>query len=84
MTATLMAPVIEALDRAIASLEADRALIEKLGVVSPELETDIAILTDLRDEFSAGPREYRERLASHPFDLKAWVDENIVKLRRVS
>jgi hypothetical protein len=76
-----MAAVIEALDRAIASLNADRALIEKLGVISPDLETDIAILTQLRDEFAAGPREYRERLASHPFDLKKWVEENIPYLR---
>ena len=77
-----MSAVIEALDRAIASLEADRALIEKLGVVSPELETDIAILTGLRDEFAAGPREYRDRLASHPFDIKQWVAENIIEPQR--
>ena len=79
-----MAAVIEALDRAIASLRADRALIEKLGIVSPELETDIAILEQLRDEFSAGPREYRDRLASHPFDIRQWVTENLPRLRSVS
>lgn len=66
-----MAAVTEALDRAIASLDADRDMIEKLGVVAPELEADIAILVQLRDEFARGPREYRERLASHAVDLRA-------------
>lgn len=74
-----MTAVTEALDRAIASLNADRDMIDKLGVMSPELEADIAILVQLRDEFAAGPRAYRERLASHTADLGAAVDLGAVE-----
>jgi hypothetical protein len=76
-----MTSVTGALDRAIASLEADNQMVNRLGVVAHELEDDIATLRQLRDEFARGPRELRESLAAHPAGLEdlvaRWKEDQI-------